>query len=54
MYVLDTNVISELRKGKKAERGVRMWAQGAPHGQPLFVRGLGAGIRNRNPSRRTP
>ena len=27
MYVLDTNVISELRKGKKAERGVRIWAQ---------------------------
>lgn len=27
MYVLDTNVISELRKGKKAERRVRMWAR---------------------------
>jgi predicted nucleic acid-binding protein len=27
MYVLDTNVISELRKGKKAEHGVRTWAQ---------------------------
>jgi toxin FitB len=27
MYILDTNVISELRKGKKAEQRVRMWAQ---------------------------
>src|SRR5215475_4860222 len=30
MYILDTNVISELRKGKKAERRVRMWAQALP------------------------
>ena len=30
MYILDTNVISELRKGKKAERSVRMWAQVVP------------------------
>ena len=30
MYVLDTNVISELRKGKKAERSVRKWAQALP------------------------
>ena len=30
MYILDTNVISELRKGKKAERSVRMWAQSLP------------------------
>ena len=30
MYILDTNVISELRKGKKAERSVRMWAQALP------------------------
>ena len=30
MYVLDTNVISELRKGKRAERSVRMWAQALP------------------------
>jgi predicted nucleic acid-binding protein len=30
MYVLDTNVVSELRKGKKAERSVRMWAQALP------------------------
>jgi hypothetical protein len=32
MYVLDTNVISELRKGKKAERGVRMWARAVSAG----------------------
>lgn len=30
MYILDTNVISELRKGKKAEQSVRMWAQALP------------------------
>lgn len=30
MYVLDTNVISELRKGMKAERSVRMWARALP------------------------
>lgn len=30
MYILDTNVISELRKGKKAELRVRMWAQALP------------------------
>lgn len=30
MYILDTNVISELRKGKKADRSVRMWAQTLP------------------------
>ncbi|HKV39134.1 MAG TPA: type II toxin-antitoxin system VapC family toxin [Blastocatellia bacterium] len=30
MYVLDTNVISELRKGTKAERSVRVWAEGVP------------------------
>jgi toxin FitB len=30
MYILDTNVISELRKGRKAERSVRMWAQTLP------------------------
>jgi len=30
MYVLDTNIISELRKGKSAERSVTMWAQAMP------------------------
>lgn len=30
MYILDTNVVSELRKGKKAHRSVRAWAQALP------------------------
>jgi len=30
MYLLDTNVVSELRKGKKADSGVGMWAQTLP------------------------
>jgi hypothetical protein len=30
MYILDTNVISELRKGSKAQRSVRAWAQTLP------------------------
>jgi len=30
MYILDTNVVSELRKGKKADRNVRKWAQELP------------------------
>jgi len=30
MYLLDTNVVSELRKGKKADAGVRMWAGALP------------------------
>lgn len=30
MYILDTNVISELRKGSKAQRSVRTWAQALP------------------------
>jgi len=30
MYILDTNVISELRKGKRAEQSVRVWAQALP------------------------
>jgi len=30
MYLLDTNVVSELRKAKKADRGVRAWAQALP------------------------
>ena len=27
-YLLDTNVISELRKGERADANVRMWFQG--------------------------
>ena len=30
MYLLDTNVVSELRKAKMADRGVRTWAQALP------------------------
>lgn len=30
MYILDTNVVSELRQGNKANRGVRRWAQEIP------------------------
>ena len=30
MYILDTNVVSELRKAKKADPRVRMWAQTLP------------------------
>jgi hypothetical protein len=30
MYLLDTNLVSELRKAKKADRGVRTWAQAIP------------------------
>jgi hypothetical protein len=30
MYLLDTNVVSELRKAKKAHQNVRKWAQPLP------------------------
>lgn len=30
MYLLDTNVVSELRKAKRADARVRMWAQSVP------------------------
>jgi toxin FitB len=30
MYILDTNVVSELRKGSKAQRSVRIWAHALP------------------------
>jgi predicted nucleic acid-binding protein len=30
MYILDTNVVSELRKAKKAHQNVRKWAQPLP------------------------
>jgi len=30
MYILDTNVISELRKGSNAQRSVRAWARALP------------------------
>lgn len=30
MFLLDTNVVSELRKGSKADHAVRTWAQSVP------------------------
>lgn len=30
MYLIDTNVVSELRRAGKADRNVRMWAQALP------------------------
>lgn len=33
MYLLDTNVVSELRRPEKADAGVRSWAQATPVGQ---------------------
>ena len=36
MYLLDTNVVSELRKAEKAHRNVRMWAQALPAAS-LFI-----------------
>jgi toxin FitB len=30
MFILDTNVVSELRKGTKADRNVRTWAHALP------------------------
>ena len=30
MFILDSNVVSELRKGAKAHRNVRTWAQALP------------------------
>ena len=38
MYLLDTNVVSELRKGKKADRGVRTWTQAIPAANLIYVR----------------
>lgn len=32
MYLLDTNVVSELRKAQKSHPSVRMWAQAMPAG----------------------
>jgi toxin FitB len=32
MYILDTNVVSELRKAKKADQNVTKWAQPLPSG----------------------
>jgi predicted nucleic acid-binding protein len=49
MYLLDTNVVSELRKGKNADRNVRTWAQALPaaslHLSVISVLELEIGIR---------
>lgn len=36
MYILDTNVVSELRKAAKADANVQVWARGVP-ATSLFV-----------------
>ena len=39
MYLLDTNLVSELRKGKNAHRSVRTWAEALPS-TSLFLSAL--------------
>jgi predicted nucleic acid-binding protein len=36
MYILDTNVVSELRKAKRADQNVRKWAHPLPSGS-LYI-----------------
>lgn len=36
MYILDTNVVSELRKAKKADRGVISWIRSV-HAESLYL-----------------
>lgn len=36
MYLLDTNVISELRRGPKADQRVRAWSQSVPVAQTFL------------------
>jgi len=36
MYILDTNVVSELRKAKKADQNVKNWAHPLPSGS-LYI-----------------
>ena len=36
MYLLDTNVVSELRRGKNAHRSVRTWAEALPAASLFF------------------
>jgi hypothetical protein len=36
MYLLDTNVVSELRRGKRADPRVRAWAAASPEA-PMFL-----------------
>ncbi len=49
-YLLDTNFISELRKGDRANRGVQAWAMGNnPALCTLSVDSEGSGARFHNP-----
>ena len=41
-FLLDTNVLSEFRKGDRCDPGVRDWMQGAPN-EMLFVSVVGLG-----------
>jgi toxin FitB len=44
MYLIDTNVISELRKGKKANNGVRQFFDAAvQNNTPLYISAITAG-----------
>jgi predicted nucleic acid-binding protein len=44
MYLVDTNVISEARKGSRANPGVRaFFAAASEHGQPLFLASITIG-----------
>lgn len=38
MFLVDTNVISEARKGQRADSGVvTFWAEAARHDTPIFL-----------------
>jgi len=50
MYLLDTNVIFELRQGKNADPKVVLWAQTLPRRKPLYIGYLDSRIASRNPS----
>ena len=49
MYLLDTNVVSELRKSRtrRADRNVVAWANSVAARRPVLVGNLDSGNRNR-------
>jgi predicted nucleic acid-binding protein len=49
-YLIDTNVISELRKGRRADEGVRTWFASTP-GDGMFISVLTAGELRRGVER---
>jgi len=52
MYLLDTNVISEARKGVRADPGVNaFWAEAALHDTPLFLASVTVGELRRGVER---